>query len=460
MKITGFNRSGSPERMGVSAIDICPDFTLNNYLFGFESGFYRNNAKMTKAQMIAKGVNLQNYQAGGTRDETLLTVGANMTGNFGTNAGAYQTGQDLGGQFKYLICDFENQYGGYDNGTSAVDRVGNFIKGATDAGALVGEYLWDMFVWNEKSVFQANARTQISAPVVSGIGLINVPSLNRNLASLYNLFLVNGYGSGNTAELNKLDPRTKVYNAIYQFRVYKSLKAAGLIPHVQKAFLYMWAPVDPLFSGIPAIKHRIYLDAPYANGNYVWINGNPESDPNTMKGLAMWSVFEGSGAFYWDTPGILTSNTKNDIVDIALSGHPDWGHVGGAMPNSRPDPNRMYPYLDGLGKDATWEGMYEASKVQYMLDGVKSDPDFAYKNAGSVGFTNVVKPTNGTGIVDDFEQQRPVVGKVVKGSEVLFLIQHPFCMHGTRTQIKISHGGKSWLVTTNGNEPAFHKFSF
>lgn len=457
MIIRGFNRTSSPANMAVSALD-GPGFTLTNTKFGYECGFYKSGASLTQSQLATKGCTLFPGHIGTTQASKLNTIDNSETPDFSSNTSAYNAGVNFASISKYIVLDMENQYGDYNNSTN-LDRIGNFIKGATDSGALVGEFLYD--IWNDKHVWSSNAKSQYTSPTISGIGTKNVPSLGVTLGSLYNLHLVTGYGTISVQGNQRHDPRAAIYDYIHLFRVNKKQKAVGLINHVNTASLgYLWGPSDPYGAGIPNFRHRVYMDAPY--GGYTWILNRSEEDLRIMKGYAIWAAIEGHGAWYWDAQ-VLTSDNRNDVVDIIYSGFPsnECGTVGASnLPGSRPSPARTYPYLDGLSKDYIWEGMSEFATVETNIqNGTKSDPTFQYKRNNATNYTTVTPVTNGSYIVDAYEQGWPIVCKIVDGNTVVFVLQDPTAKHGEVTKVKVTHDTKSWLLTATSGDPKIYKFT-
>lgn len=454
MNIINYGRSSNPDKMIVSGVTKAPDFSLKVKHFGFENGFYAGGATLTTAQLKAKGQNLFADEA--SRDMTLTVVTANMIdGYFSSNESAYQRGKSIGQSAAYVVCDFENQYGDYDNATN-VDRLGHFLTGVKDAGALAGEFLYE--VWNNFNVWDAGAKTQLTNPEIHGIGNKVVPSLGVRLSELYSFYKIIGYGVNYTTGRKGHDPRVSIYNYVYQLRVHAQLRKKGLVSKDCISIGFLWGGCDSFNAGKPPVKHRIYLDAPY-NG-HVSIEAHNEESLSVMKGFGLWGFVEGDGAYYW-TSRIKSSDTKNDVIDILHSGYPLCSYTGnGVLPNSRPNPIRSYPFLDGLSQDVVYEAAHEISQVEEMLSGGEmTDADFAYKR-GVGSFTEVVKPDDGTGVVDDYAQERPLVNKIVKGKKVLFIAQDPAARQGQITKLKLKHSNKQWLVSLNGDDPKLFQFNF
>jgi hypothetical protein len=452
MIIPGFGLSSGPEDMSVSGIKKA-DFTLNKKYFGFENGFTQNGSILSESQLAAKGQNL--FAESSDASKKLLTVtGDVMLNRFDTNQSAYNIGRELAAGNKLMVCDFENRFGDYGD-PETLERVGNFLKGAKDGGARVGEFLYA--VWNDVNVWNQSARTQLLQPVVSGIGTKIVPSLGMTLGQLYGFNRAINYGVNYVTGRQGFDPRSSVYNFVYKQRVHAAQRKAGLMTADCISIGYLWGGCDSFQTGKPPIRHRIYLEAPYSG--YVSIFAHNEESLKITKGAAMWSFIEGEGAWYWN-PRIRVSETKNDVVDILYSGYPHCDYIGDShLPASRPDPIRSYPYLDGLSQDVTYEAASEIVRIEDILDGgEKTDADFSYKIPGGE-YINVTKPADGTGIVEDYERERPLAVKIVKGKKVVFALQHPAATEGSITKMKLSHQNKTWFVALNGDEPKLCQFT-
>jgi len=161
--------------MAVSALTQAPSFSLQKK-FGFECGFALGGSLRSSADLAAKGNTIFTRSSSAAAANKLATAMASDNFDFSSNSSAYNAGQSFGSQFKTIMLDFENQYGNYNDSTN-VDRVGNFIKGAVDAGAKVGEFLYGMLIWNDKHVWAGGAaRLQYTSPTISGIGTKTVNS--------------------------------------------------------------------------------------------------------------------------------------------------------------------------------------------------------------------------------------------------------------------------------------------
>lgn len=455
MIIQGFGRTSSPKNMSVSALKVANSFSIKTKIFGFETGSYLAGSFASVTQLRSKGHNI--FPDGNApSSEKFLTVTANIVdGHFGSNTSAYNLGLGLAAESKFLICDFENEYGNYANLTN-LERVAHFIKGAKDGGARVGEFLHRVF--NDVAVWDNAAKTQITNPVMSGLGTNNVAAMNRTMGSLYGFNIVLGYGVNYVTGRRDFDPRATIYDYVYKLRVHKAMIKNGIVPADCISVGFLWGGCDGFNSGKPMVKHRVYLDAPY--GGYLNIDNYDEESQKTIKGYALWAFVEAEGAIYWG-PKIASSDTKNDVIDILYSSYPHCSsHGTSGLPGSRPNPIRMYPYLDGLSQDATYESAYEFAQIEDMLDGgQKSDPDFSFRR-GNGFFEAVVKPADGTGIVDDYSLERPIVAKIVKGNKVLFVVQDPAAAQGKTTKIKVSHANKTWLISLNADDPKISQFTF
>lgn len=460
MIIRPFNRTSSPANMAVSALGQSPDFTFTTKKFGFESGFYKDGATVTKAQLAAKGNTLfKTGTAGATTAEKFLTVTESYVGSaFDSNQGAYNLGSGLAQSHKYMFLDFEGIWGNLNDYTTR-QRVGYFLQGAKDNGALVGEFLYD--VWNSTFVFSANAKAQITSPVINGIASHNVEQMNNTpMAQLYGLTKAIGYGSNYVNSRQNMDPRIAVYNYVYKMRVHQAQKTAGLVPANSYPIGFLWGGCDSFNAGKPPFRQRIYLEAPY-NG-YIWIDNHSEESLKIMKGFAMWAFIESIGAWYWN-PQILSSDTKNDVIDILYSGFMvnGRGYVGSSnLPGSRPEPARTYPYLDGLSSEVVWQAAHEISQIESILvGGTKSEPNYAFKRGNAGSFTNVTVAQDGTGIVDAYAVELPIVCKIVNGSNLLYIIQDPGAKEKEISKIKVVHNNKSYLLSANADEPRIYKFT-
>lgn len=460
MNIQGFRRTSSPENMAVSAFSQCPDFTFSRKKFGFESGFYLEGAKVNKAGMAAKGSTLfKTGTEGAGAYETFLTVTESYVGSsFDSNAGAYALGEALAVDHKYMFLDFEGIWGDLDDFTTR-QRVGHMLKGAKDGGAFVGEFLYD--VWNSHFVFSSGARSQLTAPVVNGVSAHNVEEMdNTPMAQLYGLTKAIGYGSNYVNTRQNMDPRIAIYNYVYKMRVHEAQKQAGLVPADSHPFGYLWGGCDSFNAGKPPFRQRIYLDAPYSG--YIWINNHSEESLKIMKGFAIWAFVESIGAWYWN-PQILSSDNKNDVIDILYSGFmlDQRGYVGSAsLPGYRPDPPRSYPFLDGLSTDVVFQAAHEISQIESVLNGgTKTEPDYSFKRGNSGSFQSVSVATDGTGIVDACEDQLPILVKIVNGSSLVFVVQDPGANEGQITKIKAVHGEKSYFLSANADEPKIYRFN-
>lgn len=452
MIIPGFGLSSSPEDMSVSGIKKAA-FTLKKKSLGFESGFMLNGKGLTEAELSAKGQNL--FAESSNASKKLLTVTGDVVLNhFDTNQSAYNRGKDLAADNKLMVCDFENRFGDY-NDVETLERVGNFLKGAKDGGARVGEFLYP--IWNDVNVWNESARTQLLQPVVSGIGSKIVPSLGTTLGQLYGFNKAIAYGVNYVTGRQGFDPRSSVYNFVYKQRVHAQQRKAGLMPNDCISIGYLWGGCDSFQTGKPAIRHRVYLEAP--SSGYVSIVAHNEESLKVTKGCAMWSFVEGDGAWYWN-PRIKVSEKKNDIIDILYSSYAHCDYVGtDSLPISRPDPIRSYPFLDGLSQDVTYEAASEIARIEDILDGgEKTDAEYSYKPQGGE-YIRVTKPADGTGIVEDYELERPLAVKIVKGKQVLFALQHPAAAEGSITKMKLSHLNKTWLVALNGDDPKLCLFT-
>lgn len=459
MIIRGYTRTSSPKNMAVSALTQAPSFSLQKK-FGFECGFAFGGSLRSSSDLAAKGNTIfTRSSSGALAANKLATAMASDNFDFSSNSSAYNAGQSFGNQFKTIVLDFENQYGNYNDSTN-VDRVGNFIKGAVDAGAKVGEFLYGMLIWNDKHVWDGNAaKSQYTSPVISGIGTKTVNSLGTTLGQLYNLHSKIGYGTIMIQGRQNHDPRAAIYEYIHQFRVFKKQKAAGLLNHVNDSIGYLWGVSDTFGAGIPNFWHKIPLESPY-NGAIRILNRSEES-LKIMKGYTIWGMLEADGIWYWDAQ-IATSDAKNDVIDILYSGFPagEMQYTGSSsLPASRPSPQRTYPYCDGLSKDNVWQGGHEFSLVQnVVIGGTITEPNYSYKRGNAGSFTAVTIPTNGTGIVEAYENERPILAKIVNGSSLVFVVQDPAATEGTITKIRVTHGSKSYFLAANADEPKIYKF--
>lgn len=455
MNIVPFKRTSSPANMALSALTQAPNFQLKTKKFGFENGFFVGGSRMTVGDLKAKGQNL--FAEGATKNEEMLVVTSNMMQSyFGTNESAYARGKALGTSSKYIVCDFENEYGDYGDPTN-VDRLGHFLKGVKEAGALAGEFLYR--VWNDVNVWDEEAKSQLNNPQVKGIGDKTVPSMGVKLSTLYSFNKLIGYGVNYRNGRKDYDPRSSIYNYVYKLRVHEQMKKKGLVSPDCETIGFLWGGCDGFGAGKPSIKHRIYLTGNLSG--YMNIENYDEESLSVMKGFGTWAFSEGNGIYYWDSR-IPRSDNKNDVVDILYSGFTGGAqYVGsGSLPGSRPSPVRSYPFLDGLSREVVYEAAHEISKVEDTLDGEFSDADYAFKVGTEASFTDVVKPVDGTGIVDDYTLERPIVTKYVKGKKVLFIIQNPGARQGEITKLKLSHSSKTWLVSVNSDEPKLFQFNF
>lgn len=461
MIVKGYNKTSSPGNMSVSALSQAPNFTTAK-IFGFECGFYHQGEVKTAGQLAAKGNTIFTRNASITNSSKFATVmnSDSQSFDFSTNEGAYSAGYGFANVAKTIVLDFENEYGDYNNSTN-VDRIGNFIKGARDNGAKVGEFLYGMQIWNDKHVWAGSqARAQYTNPAISGIGTKTVNSLSTTLGSLYNLHTKIGYGTIAVTGRQNHDPRAAIYDFIHEFRVFKKQKAVNLLPHVDMSLAYLWGGSDTFGAGIPNFWHRIALEAPY-NGDISILNRAEES-LKIMRGYAIWAMLESNGLWYWDSM-IPSSDTKNDVIDILYSGFPngEMNYSGSSsLPGGRPSPVRTYPYLDGLSKDEIWNASYEMSLIEsVLLGGTKTEPNYSFKRGDSGSFTAVTIPGNGTGIVDAYEQELPIVAKIVNGSNLVFVVQDPACVEGTISKIRVIHNSKSYFLSANADEPKIYKFT-
>lgn len=444
--------------MSVSALSEAPNFTLSKK-FGNESGFWRNNAVVNKGQLAAKGNTLFKTGTDGVSpSEKFLTVTESYVGNsFDSNQSAYNLGAELAKGHKYMFLDFEGVWGNLDDYTTR-QRVGFMLKGAQDNGALVGEFLYD--VWNSTFVFDGNAKTQIKTPTINGSSNRVVEELgNMPMSQLYGLTKAIGYGSNYVNTRRNMDPRIAIYNYIYKMRVHQSQKRAGLVPANSNPMGYLWGGCDSFNSGKPPIRHRIYLESPY-NG-YIWINHHNEESLKIMKGFGIWAFIETIGLWYWN-PQIYSSDKKNDIIDILYSGFmlDQRGYVGSSsLPGSRPEPARSYPFQDGLSNDVVWQAAHEFSQVESeMVGAAKGEPDYSFKRGASNTYIDIVVNQDGTGIVDAYESELPIVAKVVGTNKVWFVIQDPGAKEKEITKIKVSHAGRSFFISANSDEPLIYEF--
>lgn len=460
MIIRPYNSTTTPSNMAISAFDQCPNFSISTRKFGHESGFWKNNAQVTKAQLSAKGNNLfKTGTAGATPNEKFLTVTESyVEGQFNNNQDAYNCGFGLASNHKYMFLDFEGIWGNLADYTTR-QRTGHFLKGAQDNGALVGEFLYD--VWNSSFVYSPNARNQLINPTNTGISNKVVEELNNTpMGLLYGLTKAIGYGSNYVNTFGNLDPRTAIYNFVYKMRVHAAQKAAGIVPANSNPIGFLWGGCDSFNTGKPPFRQRIYLEEPL-NG-HIWINNHGEESLKIMKGFTMWALFESLGVWYWN-PQILSSDKRNDVIDILYSGFNinERGYDGSSqLPSSRPEPPRTYPFLDGLSNEAVWQMAYEFSQIEYFLDGgIKYDANFSFKRDNATNYTAIVKPTDRTSICDANDNRTPIVNKIVKGSEVLFIVQDPGANEGQITKIKASQFGKTFFMAASSDEPKLYKFS-
>ena len=449
MKIASFWRTSSPENMAVSAMKKMPDVALKSKLFGFECGFYENGSLMTDSQLQKKGHNL--FRKGGKTTSLLTCTGDIVENHFGSNESAYNLGKSLGQAHQYIVLDLENQWGNYDDPTT-LDRVGHLLKGMKEEGALVGDFLYAVFSRN--MVWDNDAKAQLQNPSINGVGTKIVPSLGVPLSSLYGLHKMIGYGNAYWTGKANHDPRYAIYNYIYQLRVNRKLRTQGKIPANTPSIGYLWGGCDSFNTGKPLINHRIYVD-----GGYVNIQHSNEEAASIMKGYAIWGMVEGDGVYYWTSTSM--SDNRNDVIDILYSGFPHCSSTGNiALPPSRPEPVRIYPYQDGLSADAIHEGVYEVSFIQDSLEqGQFEDANYAFKREGDTNFQSVMRNNDDTAIVEDYLQARPVVLKIVDKKSVFFVIQDPVASQNAQTKIKLSHAKKTWFAATNADEPQILKFN-
>lgn len=414
MIVKGFGRTSSPQNMAVSAITQAPNFSLSSKKVGFEAPFWADGSEKNASYMTAKGNTIfARGISGALASQKFATVyNSDSQGfDFSSNTGAYNAGFGFATNYKIIVLDFENQYGDYNNATN-VERIGNFIKGARDNGAAVGEFLYGMKIWNDKSVWSSGARTQLTNPSISGIGTKYVPSLNTTLGQLYNLHTKIGYGTIVVTGRQEHDPRAAIYNYLYEFLVFQKMKQNGLLNHVETSLGYLWGASDTFGAGIPNFWHRINLDSPY-NGAIRILNRSEES-LKVMKGYAIWSLVYGDGFWYWNGQGTI-SDTKNDVIDILQSGFPngEMEYTGNSTLN-QPNPRRIYPYLDGLSMDLCFEAAHEVSFIETVLQGgTKTQPNYSFaRGAGS--WQTVTVNQDGTGIVDAYENELPIYSRLSK----------------------------------------------
>lgn len=458
MIVRTFLNTSSPKKMTVSAITEAPNFGVSRKA-GFENPFWAQGSEKNAGYMNGKGNTVFSRTVSGASDsQKFATVYASDTSgfDFSSNSGAYNSGFNFASNYKTLVLDFENEYGDYDDITN-VERVGNFIKGARDNGAKVGEFLQGMRIWNDKLVWSSGARTQLTNPVISGIGTKPVPSLNTTLGQLYNLHTKIGYGTIVVQGRQEHDPRAAIYNYIYEFLVFQKMKANGLLNHVDTSMGYLWGASDTFGSGIPNFWHNIPLDPPY-NGDIRILNRS-EENLKIMKGYALWALLLSNGFWYWNGQGTV-SDTKNDVTDILQSGFPSGEmEYTGTSSLVLPSPRRIYPFMDGLSMNVCFEALYEFSQVEsIVLNGTRSQPDFEFKRGDGGSFQPVSIASNGTGIVDAYEDELPIVFKWVSGSQVLYVLQDPSCNEGKITKVRVAHGGKTYFLAVNSDEPKIFKF--
>lgn len=457
MIVRPFISTSSPNNMAVSAITQAPNFSVPSKKIGFENPFWAQGSEKNAAYMTAKGNTIfARGISGASPSQKFATVyNSDSQGfDFSTNQGAYNAGFGFATNYKTIVLDFENQYGDYNN-TTNVERIGNFIKGARDNGAKVGEFLYGMRIWNDKSVWSSGARGQLTSPVLSGIGTKSVPSLNTTLGQLYNLHTKIGYGTIAVTGRQEHDPRAAIYNYIYEFLVFRKLKENGLLNHVDTSLGYLWGVSDTFGAGIPNFWHTIPLDSPY-NGSIRILNRSEESLKVT-KGYGIWACFFGDGFWYWNGQGVI-SDTKNDVADILQSGFPPGEmEYTGSSSLVMPNPRRIYPFMDGFSMEVCFEAAHEVQQVETVLQsGTKSLISYSFaRNNGS--FQDVTVGV--TGIVDMYEQSLPILAKAVSSNELVFVLQDPGASEGVITKVKATHGAKTYFLTANSDEPKVYKFT-
>ncbi len=457
MIIKGFGRTSSPDSMAVSAITQAPNFTIPSKSVGFECPFWAFGSEKSASYMTNKGNTVfPRDTVGAAPQNKFATVYASDSNgfDFSNNQGAYNAGFNFAYSYKTIVLDFENQYGDYNNPTN-VEIIGNFIKGARDNGAKVGEYLYR--IWSDIPVWHNQARAQLTNPVLGGISTKQVASLNTTLGALYNLYTAYGYGTMVVTGRQAHDPRAAMYNYIHGFLVHQKMRQTGLISQQTTSIGYLWGASDTFSAGIPNFWHRIPLNSPY-DGNIRVLNRSEES-LKIMKGYAIWGLVFGDGFWYWNGHGV-TSDTKNDVIDILQSGFPG-GEMAydGTSTLNMPNPRRIYPYLDGLSMDSCFEGAHEFSLISSVVQGgTRTDPNYSFARSGG-SWQSVTINQNGTSIVDAYDNQLPILSKIVKNSDLVFVVQDPSCTEGKVTKIKVAHGNKSYFLTANCDEPKIYKFA-
>lgn len=469
MRIETYDSAASPTNMIPDVFNSAPNFTLGaGKLFGFETPFHIGGTTLNATSRGNKGITLFSNSDSSSLLRANTMYDPEASSNFGSNASAYAYGVDRSAAFKYVFGDFEGVYGNANNFTTR-DRISNFGKGMMDGGSYFGQWVDAMDYFTDVQVWDSDAISFYNSPSVSGIGNQGV-SLGGVLHNYLNMNIVIGYGVDVSRNYAKLDPEAALYNYIHRFRAISRMKQVGLIPHVQKQIGFLAGYCDNFGANIPTFRQRTYLGSPYNSGSYVWHDYLSEESLAQMESYNIYGILEGDGVWYWQAPGIAISDEVNDKLDILYSGFPLslCGFSGSPSPptpfgigsGNRPTPNRSYCSIDGLSVEEQFKGAYKVSQITSILDGgTKTDSPYSYKRpTGS--WIDVTKPLNGYGIVEDYQNTRPIVDKVVKNNEVTFVCTDPGAANYSATKLKLSHAGKQWLVAMQDQRTEIFTFTF
>jgi hypothetical protein len=457
MNISPYISNSTPDNMVADVFNSAPTFTLTTKKFGFEVPFYRTGLGIVNAATrYNKGISLLSNTDSSIYERGYTMYDSEAVTNFTSNAFALAYGASTASSFKYIFGDYEGVYGDVNNSTTR-ERVANFAKGVKDAGSYFGQWVDAMSYFTSIQVWDAGATTFYNTPIVSGIGNQSVTSLGGTLNDQINMNIVIGYGVDLSRNNAAFDPEVNLYNYIHRFRAIKKMKEAGLISHVQKQIGFLAGYCDNFGANVPIFRHRVYLDAPYTNTSYIYQDYLSEESLATMESYALYGMLEGDGIWYWKSPGIAISDAKNDSVDILYSGFDlnKTGFSGSPSPptpfgvghGNRPTPNRSYNYIDGLSVEEVFKSAHVFSQIENIVSGgTKIDADFSYKR-GAGSWVSVSKPSNGSGIVADYQGGRPIVTKIINGNNILFICTDPKADNLSTTKIKVSHSGNQWIFS-------------
>lgn len=456
MNISPYISNSSPNNMIADVFNSAPNFTLINKKLGFEVPFYRQGMGIVnETTRVNKGVSLFSNSDSSVYERGYTMYDSEAVINFSSDIAAYNYGVAQAANFKYIYGDYEGAYGDV-NSLVTRNRVANFAKGVMDGGSYFGQWVGAMEYFTNVQVWDGGATSFYTNPSLSGIGNQGV-SAGGNLHDHINMNIVIGYGVDLSRNGANFDPTSSLYNYIHRFRAINKLKAAGLIPQMQKQIGYLAGYCDNFGSNIPTFNHRIYLNTPYNAGSFIYHSYLSEESLATMESYAIYGMLEGDGIWYWKSPGIAMSDNKNDSIDILYSGFSLslCGFVGSPSPptpfgeghGNRPNPIRSYNYVDGLSVEEVFKSAHVFSQIQsVVIGGSKIDADYSYKR-GNGAWINVSKPSNGSGIVADYQAGRPIVTKIINGNDIVFVCTDPRADNNTTTKIKINHAGNQWAFS-------------